>query len=104
MTCWGVWKSGSPISRWMMERPCASSALARCRTSKAPSTKRRSMRSASWIMLFLKDRKLIAVLDELDAIADGDLVAGDTRGETAACIEGNDGDLVGCFVHVLFGR
>src|SRR5579885_3627796 len=45
----GVGKSGSPISRWMMLRPCASSARAFTSTSKADSTPMRLMRSASFI-------------------------------------------------------
>jgi len=45
--CAGVGKSGSPISRWTMLRPLASSALARTNTSNAPSTAMRSIRSAA---------------------------------------------------------
>src|SRR6266571_6306380 len=47
----GVSKSGSPISRWIMSRPFASSAFALTNTSKAVSVPRRAMRFArrsSW--------------------------------------------------------
>src|SRR5215212_5296825 len=49
----GVSKSGSPISRWMISRPCASSALAFARTEKAVSVPRRSMRFANSTLLEL---------------------------------------------------
>src|SRR5205823_5859315 len=39
-------KSGSPISRWMTSRPCASSMRAWASTSNAPSVPSRDMRSA----------------------------------------------------------
>src|SRR5215212_141638 len=45
----GVSKSGSPISRWMISRPVASSALALARTENAVSVPSRSIRSASFI-------------------------------------------------------
>src|SRR2546422_7462621 len=45
--CSGVSKSGSPISRWMIERPAASSAFARANTSKAVSVPSTPIRSAS---------------------------------------------------------
>ena len=48
-TCGGVGKSGSPISRWITLRPCASSARARTRTSKADSMPMRDILSASFI-------------------------------------------------------
>src|SRR5438132_14370135 len=47
----GVAKSGSPISRWMISRPSASSRRARASTSKAPSVPRRDMRSANFTWL-----------------------------------------------------
>src|SRR5689334_11713162 len=43
----GVSKSGSPIWRWMTERPWASSALARASTSNAVSVPRRLIADAS---------------------------------------------------------
>src|SRR3989442_8610570 len=43
----GVSKSGSPISRWMIFRPCASRARARARTSNADSVPIRPTRDAS---------------------------------------------------------
>src|SRR5579863_9467755 len=43
----GVSKSGSPISRWMMSLPWASSARARFRTSNSVSVPSRDMRSAN---------------------------------------------------------
>src|SRR4028118_2076799 len=43
-----VSKSGSPISRWMMSRPCASSAFAFARTENAVSVPRRPIRPASF--------------------------------------------------------
>ncbi len=49
--CGGVSKSGSPICRWMILRPWASSALARASTSKAVSVPRRPMLSASCMSL-----------------------------------------------------
>ena len=48
-TCCGVGKSGWPISRWTIVLPCASSARARCRTSKADSMPIRAMLSANFI-------------------------------------------------------
>src|SRR5438105_15403930 len=42
--CFGVGKSGSPISRWRTRRPCASTARARARTSEAVSVPRSAMR------------------------------------------------------------
>src|SRR5690242_3136148 len=45
----GVAKSGSPISRWTMSRPWASSRRALASTSKAPSVPMWSMRSANLI-------------------------------------------------------
>src|SRR2546430_1382476 len=42
----GVSKSGSPISRWMIFRPCASRARARARTSNADSVPIRPTRDA----------------------------------------------------------
>src|SRR5919106_271439 len=45
--CAGVSKSGSPISRWMIFRPCTSSALAIVRTSNADSVPSRAIRLAS---------------------------------------------------------
>src|SRR5450432_3573335 len=55
MTWGGLGKSGSPISRWITLRPCASSARARTRTSKADSTPMRDMRSASFILCRLAE-------------------------------------------------
>src|SRR4030088_3171234 len=43
----GVGKTGSPISRWMTLRPCASSIRAFASTSKAPSVPRFCMRLAN---------------------------------------------------------
>ena len=45
----GVSKSGSPISRWTMCRPCASSARARAAASKAVSVPMPTMRCASFM-------------------------------------------------------
>ena len=59
------------------------------------------MRSASLIILLLEDGKLIAVFDELDAVADGHFASLNARSEAAAGIEGDDGDLIGSFVNVL---
>ena len=47
--CAGVSKSGSPISRCTISRPCASSARARASTSNADSVPSRPMRSATFI-------------------------------------------------------
>ena len=44
--CGGVWKSGSPISRWTMSRPVRSSAFARARTLNAVSVPSRSSAAA----------------------------------------------------------
>src|SRR5881398_2152119 len=47
----GVGKSGSPISRWTMLRPCASSLRALARTSNAVSVPISSMRRANFMPL-----------------------------------------------------
>src|SRR3954447_12977597 len=47
MMCRGVVKSGSPISRWMIRLPCASSSRARASTSKAVSVPSRASDAAS---------------------------------------------------------
>ena len=47
----GVLKSGSPISRWTIERPVASSARARTSTSKA----------VSWPIWFIRSAGAIAI-------------------------------------------
>src|SRR5262249_17389794 len=49
--CSGVEKSGWPIPRLIIERPCASSALARASTSNADSVPSRPMRPAICNML-----------------------------------------------------
>src|SRR5581483_2807681 len=46
MTLPAGWKSGSPSSRWMMERPCRSKSLARAKTDSAPSPVMTDMREA----------------------------------------------------------
>src|ERR687886_874346 len=49
----GVPKSGSPISRWMISRPWASSALAFASIEKAVSVPKRSIRLASFTPILL---------------------------------------------------
>src|SRR6476646_7145200 len=50
-TCFGVGKSGSPISRWITLLPCFSRALALTRTSKADSTPIRDIASTSCMLM-----------------------------------------------------
>src|SRR5215472_7045075 len=61
--CFGVSKSGSPISRWTISRPCRSRALARASTSKADSVPSRDMRSAKFMMptIILRSVELVTV-------------------------------------------
>src|SRR5215218_1994962 len=54
----GVSKSGSPISRWMISRPCAASALAFASVEKAVSVPRRSIRLASFTPVLLCSGRL----------------------------------------------
>src|SRR5438309_6779040 len=72
ITLAGVSKSGSPISRWMMFRPCASSARALARVSKAVSVPRRAMRLANrssvgmvTVLIFLCSIKTGLLVDRL---------------------------------------
>ena len=82
----GVSKSGSPISRWMMLRPLASRALARAKTSKAVSWPSRLIRVAmcmssrcllwlEWIgkRLSLRFAEIVKVLGHLGDVLGRDL-------------------------------
>src|SRR5579883_394979 len=107
----GVGKSGSPISRWMMLRPCASSARAFTSTSKADSTPMRLMRSASfiqysalWSLRFSKARHAAAALDFRHAVADRHTRAMYAGGHAAAAVEGDDGGLIRRLVQESFRR
>src|SRR5439155_16996251 len=68
----GVSKSGSPISRWMTDRPVASSARARAAASNAVSVPIEAIRSASFIASMIGGRKILAMtryyaIDEANA-------------------------------------
>src|SRR3989475_12370360 len=69
----GVAKSGSPISRWTIRLPSASSLRALASTSNAPSVPRRDMRSANRIAVLtlrriLSARVHVPVGDVLEAV------------------------------------
>src|SRR5258706_15839605 len=85
----------------MMSRPCASSARARTSTSKAVSVPNRAMDFASFmgklnLGSFLIERNAVAVLEEIDRIADLHTVARDASREPAAAIERDDHQLIRC--------
>src|SRR5437588_592764 len=80
----GVGKSGSPISRWMTLRPCASRLRALARTSKAPSVPMLSIRWANLIVnpcSLSKDAPAGGAVDDDGLPAD---VAGAARAEEGA--------------------
>src|SRR2546428_9831367 len=68
----GVAKSGSPISRWTILLPSASSLRALASTSNAPSVPRRDMRSAKRMAVLTKEilsaRVHVPVGDVLEAV------------------------------------
>src|SRR3954467_15531112 len=93
--CAGVGKSGSPISRCTTLRPWASRARAFTNTSKADSTPMRLIRSASFMRLrFPEIGDAAALFDFHYAVVDGDAVAENAAGDTAARVEDDDRRLV----------
>src|ERR1700691_3646680 len=96
--CWGVGKSGSPISRWITSFPWASKARARTSTSTADSVPIRDILSASFIivqsLLFSKKRNTVPGAGFDDAIVDNDALAVHAGRDAAATIQLHDDDLV----------
>src|SRR5436309_2426241 len=90
----GVAKSGSPISRWTMRLPSASSLRARASTSNAPSVPSRDMRSAKRIAVLAMIRMLVHAQER--TAVDAKRLPADVRG-----LPGAEEDARG---RELFGR
>src|SRR5579883_1059318 len=91
----------------MMSRPSASSARARTRTLKAPSTPKWSIRAASFMSAsrgLAKERNAIAEFYERYTVADLGTFALDAAGKAPAIFQLDDRQLVGNVVDVCLGR